>query len=677
MNYNHWVLSKVYRFRRFTRKRYAAFQSMHKQVTIGHVSGRIADLELLKAGKTLLLACAGLLMFPENISAEDAPPDGMVDPTLLQIDEVRVVAERSHFQSEQFRLVSTLSHSEIACLPIQTASDLLNYLPGIDMRERGPSGVQGDLTMRGGTAKQVKILLNGIDITDPQTEHYSMDLPIDASEIERIEILQGTNYSVDAFSGAINIVTYVNPDTLSASTQYSLRGSLRAGEYGLIQPQLSAQVSKGEWHLKASGSYNRSSGYAADTDYKLSNVYLHTGWRGLQFQAGAQMKDAGANAFYTVKYPNQFDQTRTLITSLAYELNRGNWNLQTSAYYRAHFDRFHTYRDNVDLEGQPAPEWYKGPNQTWTHVSGAHLQGSYSNDRNKLTAGIALRDELVGSSSLGNHNRLHLRYFAEDRVYWRSLSVSVGASGIWNSQFGHDWAIGANIGYEPIRNWHLFLNFNRAIRIPTYTDLYYHTATQQADSATRAEKALQLEFATRYQNQHLYVNAAAYYRWGRDIIDWVKEPDPAITLWHSTNHSRVNAAGTEITLGVQGYEWIRRAEVSYSFADVRCDAGDMLSLYALDYLRHKASVRIEHKIWRGFGASWCLRVESRKGEYTATDGSVQAYQPTVLLDGSIFWQNEFLRLSLDARNMTNSRYVDIGGVVQPPHWVSGKIAFKL
>ena len=67
--------------------------------------------------------------------------------------------------------------------------------------------MQMDPSIRGGSAKQVKILLNGIDMTDPQTEHYSMDIPIDALMIERIEVLQGTNYAIDAFSGAINIVT--------------------------------------------------------------------------------------------------------------------------------------------------------------------------------------------------------------------------------------------------------------------------------------------------------------------------------------------------------------------------------------------------------------------------------------------------------------------------------------
>lgn len=673
----HFLKKQSIRFRRFIRQGYAAFNSMHRLVSIGHVGHQIADLEMLKSGKavatTAVALCSAAFLYADEPLLEDA-----FDPTLLQLQEVEVTSNRSQFQSEHFRLVANISQDEIRLMPVKTASDLLKYIPGVDLRERGASGVQSDLSMRGGTGRQVKILLNGVDITDPQTDHYSMDIPVDVQLIERIEVLQGTNYALDAFSGAVNIITKsVVPGQPTDTIGYEIAGSLAAGEYGYINPTLSAHLNKGEWYMNAGASYNRSSGYMDDTDYDIANIFLQTGGKGLDFQVGMQYKDAGANSFYTVKYPNQFDQTRTLISSVGYEHAWGGWALQAKAYYRAHFDRFHSYRNGVDMEGNPAPDWYTGPNLTWTHVSGANLQGSWNNEWSKTTVGLDLRDELIESSSLGNHNRLNLRYFAEERLYWRSLSAAVGASGIYNTQFGNDWALGVNIGYEPLKDLGIFLNFNRAIRIPTYTDLYYRTATQSADENTRPEKALQTELSLRYQYKHLYLNASGFYRWGRDIIDWVKDPSEDVTVWQSTNHSKVDAAGAELTIGLAGYEWLRKVEVNYAFTDVRADAGNMLSLYALDYLRHKAVLLLEHKIYKGFGASWCLRFEQRKGEYTSMTGAVEAYKPVFLLDGSVYWANPTLRVSIDARNMTDTQYVDIGGVVQPQHWVSAKVEFRL
>ncbi len=665
-----FISQRVYRFRRFVGKGYAAFASMHKTVSIGRISGVLTDKEMLKAGRST--AVCGLLLAAGLAYADDTPPD-VGDERDLQIQEVSVVAQQSNFQSESFRLVTNLTADQLKGLPIKTVSDLLKYIPGVDLRERGASGVQSDLTMRGGTGRQVKILLNGVDITDPQTDHYSMDLPVDVLLIDRIEVLQGTNYAIDAFSGAINIIT----KSENEQKPYRVTGELTGGEYGLVHPALAARIQQKSYYINTSASYNRSSGYTDDSDYKMTNAFFQAGGKGLDFQVGAQHKDAGANSFYTVKYPNQYDQTRTLISSLAYAHNWGSWNLAANMYYRGHFDRFHTYRDNVDLEGNPAPAWYKGPNVTWTHTQGGHVESSWHNEWSQSTFGVDVRDELIRSSSLGNHNRVNIRYFAEERFYWDVLTAGVGASGIYNSQFGHDWALGANLGYHPVKDLHLFLNFNRAIRVPTYTDLYYKSATQQADPNTRPEEALQLELSAQYTYEYLYANASGYYRWGRNIIDWVKEKDDAVTVWRSTNHSKVNAAGVEVAVGMQGHEWVKRAEVSYAFADVRADAGAMMSLYALDYLRHKVVLRLEHKIYGGFGATWCARFEQREGSYTSMAGQTENYKPVFLLDGAVYWANKLLRVEVDARNMTNARYVDIGGVVQPQHWVSGKIQFNL
>ena len=110
------------------------------------------------------------------------------------------------------------------------------------------------------------------------------------------------------------------------------------------------------------------------------------------------------------------------------------------------------------------------------------------------------------------------------------------------------------------------------------------------------------------------------------------------------------------------------------FEEIVCEA---MSLYALDYLRHKVVLRLEHKIYGGFGATWCARFEQREGSYTSMAGQTENYKPVFLLDGAVYWANSLLRVEVDARNMTNARYVDIGGVVQPQHWVSGKIQFNL
>ncbi len=660
----------AFRFRRFARKSYAAFNSMHKVVNIGHVSRLICDKELLKSG--ISIAVCTLFLGVNTLYADEESPTEGIDERQLQIAEVSVVAQRSEFHSDIFRLVTTISSDEVTRLPIHTVADILQLAQGVDLRERGASGVQADLSIRGGTQDQIKVYVNGVDLTDPQTGHYSLDLPIDVSLIERIEIMQGTNYGLGAFSGAINIITHSN-----TNTPHHLKAALTVGEYGLLNPSLSTRIRHNDWYINSSLSYNRSSGYADNTDYHIANAFLQTGWKNLNIQVGAQMKDAGANSFYSLTYPNQFDGTRMFFTSVSYTRRWEKCYIETNAYYRTHYDKFELYREGKDADGVAAPSWYTGANIHWTHSAGAHLAAGWNQQYGKTVAGIDVRDEYIKSSNLGEHNRVNIRYFAEQYLYYGNWTANIGAAGIWNSSFGNDWTLGANIGYAFLKGGKVFVNVNRAIRVPTYTDLYYQSKVQLANPNLKPEQALQVELGIKYEGTHWYANASGYYRWGRNIIDWVKPAVDSIVQWNSVNHTRVNAAGAEAAVGVKGYNYLHKVELAYSFTDVNKESGELLSKYALDYLRHKLVLRIEHKIWKGFGASWCLCYQQRHGTYSDRGSNICDYKPVVLLDSKIYWANPSVMIALECQNMTNQLYYDYGGILQPQHWTKLHVEWHL
>ncbi|MCR5533339.1 MAG: TonB-dependent receptor plug domain-containing protein, partial [Paludibacteraceae bacterium] len=126
------------------------------------------------------------------------------------LQEVQVVSQQTEIYSQAYRLVTQISSEAIAAIPATTVADLLMTLPGLDIRTRGASGAQADVSMRGGTFDQVMVLLNGVCVSDAQTGHYAMNIPVPLSAIERIEVLEGAAASLtggNAFCGAINIVT--------------------------------------------------------------------------------------------------------------------------------------------------------------------------------------------------------------------------------------------------------------------------------------------------------------------------------------------------------------------------------------------------------------------------------------------------------------------------------------
>lgn len=74
--------------------------------------------------------------------------------------------------------ITILSRKDIANIPVQTTAELLGYIEGVDLRQRGPNGVQADVQIQGGTFDQVLVLIDGVRLTDPQTGHHMLNLMV-------------------------------------------------------------------------------------------------------------------------------------------------------------------------------------------------------------------------------------------------------------------------------------------------------------------------------------------------------------------------------------------------------------------------------------------------------------------------------------------------------------------
>lgn len=703
------------RFRQFSHKAYAAFCSLHREVTIGRVAAYMTDLEMLKSGKSI--AVSALLLF-SGIAAVEAdegvPKDSVpLEAQQLSLQEVLVVSHKAEVNSEAYRLITQVSQAEIEALPIQTVADILQYLPGVDVRTRGANGAQADISMRGGTFDQVLVLLNGVPLSDFHTGHYALNIPVSTEMIERVEVLQGTSANLHgAFSGAINIVTRNFP-SLQGGDRGRLSLKLTAGMNGLVNPEVAASIQKDEALFNLSAEYSRAEGYYAprptekeatacrNSDFQLANIYFQTRWRGLDVQAGAQWKDAGLGMGYGFGSQDQLDATRTAFASGRYEHRWGAWRLDAQAAYRANYDRYEWHRDQR-LYG----------NFHFAQTASAALSAHYASKIGTTSFGVSVRNENMHSTNLGDTinpdgqvpnvadfpltdvrvldlikggNRFHTNYYAEQTFYYAGLSASIGINGTYNTQFGHHLGGGANIGYEFKKAGTIYVNANRSLRMPTFTDLYYNAGNQLGNRNLKPEEAWLLSVGYKGNLSPTLSSREGgrfswavdwYYRWGKNIIDWVYVPTDTKRPFHAENQQQVNATGLELSLAYRLNEWLRCVSVDYAYTYLDLDLKEAGSRY-LDYLSHKLAIHLEHGIYKGLGASWTVRFQKREGQYNNAEGEVADYQPVWLLDGSVYWQNKYLRVSADCTNMTNSRYYDYGGILQPGAWAKVSIKAKL
>ena len=705
------------RFRQFSHKAYAAFCSLHREVTIGRVAAYMTDLEMLKSGKSIVVSALLLFSGIAAVEADEGVPKDSVplEAQQLSLQEVLVVSHKAEVNSEAYRLITQVSQAEIEALPIQTVADILQYLPGVDVRTRGANGAQADISMRGGTFDQVLVLLNGVPLSDFHTGHYALNIPVSTEMIERVEVLQGTSANLHgAFSGAINIVTKTTPPQPSPQgREHDLTLKLTAGMNGLVNPEVAASIQKDEALFNLSAEYRRAEGYYAprptekeatacrNSDFQLANIYFQTRWRGLDVQAGAQWKDAGLGMGYGFGSQDQFDATRTAFASGRYEHRWGAWRLDAQAAYRANYDRYEWHRDQR-LYG----------NFHFAQTASAALSAHYASKIGTTSFGVSVRNENMHSTNLGDTinpdgqvpnvadfpladvrvldlikggNRFHTNYYAEQTFYYAGLSASIGINGTYNTQFGHHLGGGANIGYEFKKAGTIYVNANRSLRMPTFTDLYYNAGNQLGNRNLKPEEAWLLSVGYKGNLSPTLSSREGgrfswavdwYYRWGKNIIDWVYVPTDTKRPFHAENQQQVNATGLELSLAYRLNEWLRCVSVDYAYTYLDLDLKEAGSRY-LDYLSHKLAIHLEHGIYKGLGASWTVRFQKREGQYNNAEGEVADYQPVWLLDGSVYWQNKYLRVSADCTNMTNSRYYDYGGILQPGAWAKVSIKAKL
>lgn len=107
--------------------------------------------------------------------------------------------------------VTVITSKEIEAQQRRTLPDVLKSVPGLNVVQTGGPGGQTSIFMRGTNSNHTKVLIDGIDVSDPSTPNRSFDYgQMLAMDIDRVEILRGPQsglYGADALGGVILIYT--------------------------------------------------------------------------------------------------------------------------------------------------------------------------------------------------------------------------------------------------------------------------------------------------------------------------------------------------------------------------------------------------------------------------------------------------------------------------------------
>ena len=188
---------------------------------------------------------------------------------------------------------------------------------------------------------------------------------------------------------------------------------------------------------------------------------------------------------------------------------------------------------------------------------------------------------------------------------------------------------------------------------------------QTGDLSLRPEKNSTFKIGSRYRRTGFEATLMGFYSHGTDIIDWVYDT-PDTRKYHAMNIGRLDNMGysADAVFNIQELlptAFVTRVKVGYAFIHQshETDRDIYGSLYALEYLRHKATLQLDHRIWQRLSASWAVRWQERMNHYT----------PYTKVDVKLQWTAPTYSLYVKADNITCHRYYDLGSVLQPGIWV--------
>ena len=665
-------------FSHWTRKSYAIFQSLNKQIRISSLS--IA----LLVGFSVNNGFAQEVVVPSNSEEE------------YDLDTLEVLSELTP------ELATTLSRSvqviDVASLrnsSSQSLQDVLINYSQVDLRQRGNNDIQSDMSIRGSTFDQVQVLFNGFDITDPQTGHHSLNISISKSQISSVQLLSGSGSRVlgpNAYAGAVNILTCKPKKT-------AFDYDLLFGDFGLVDISLSFTYRKNKVGHYIAGNFSQSNGYIDNTDFKKYSLFYNGIYNSkrkeLSWFTAYSDKAFGANSFYTPKYPNQYEQLRNVFVGVRLKTN-GKISTSNQLHYRANIDRFELFRDGI----QAAP-WYSHHNYHFTQVLQYTGKAWMWSDFGKSTVTANVRSEGIFSNVLGiamtdtisglfDNDAYYTKTdqrtyytFAFEQVYsWKKMKIAGGLMYYFlpNNENIDGIYPGIDLSYDFSKKWKVFASANTGMRLPTFTDMYYNGPSNIGNSDLQAESQVSYEIGSNFKSKLYDFSASIFINDASNSIDWVRKSDTV--KWQPINITNVLSYGADLSLTIypsrmndSKFNWINYVSFKYSFIDKETSSAEYMSHYVMDYLKNKFVVNLNHKIYKSISIDYLLHYHQRVGQYLHYDTQTQLetpkdYNPYTLLDIQLNWQIKQLHFYANISNIFNVEYQDYGNVKQPGRWFS-------
>ncbi len=459
-----------------------------------------------------------------------------------------------------------LKEENLCEFPSTSLESILDYFSSLDLRERGSFGIQTDLSIRGSIFEDNKVLIEGVEVNDPQTGHFSLELPFPQEALEDLELNPNTN--------EVNF-------RLKKPQEHFLHYKFFSGRHSLLGNSFSAGFfyNKVKNSLYLTQAKSKGDG-RQDTDFNLYNICWISSYRDeaqeVNFLYSFLKKDFGADGFYASPFYREEEEHITQNFSyLSYLVKRDRFNFKLTPYFRRHFDKFILDRHN--------PSFYT--NYHTTYIYGVDF-GFIPKSR-VFSLDMGLRTEKIDSTNLGEHKRERLLFSGRLLPQKIGRFLLEGSLSLINYS---DWdfleKIYFSLGYFLKEGLSLDFSFSKFYRIPSFTELFYLSPANKGNPDLKVQNTKSWELALNLQKEVYRFKVGAFLKYQDDSIDWVK--DNYFLPWEAKNVGKRETRGWEADLRFLFRERIlQEIGLSYTYLDLENKFSYSYSKYLFNYLRHK------------------------------------------------------------------------------------------
>lgn len=504
------------------------------------------------------------------------------------------------------------------------------------------SGAQYDFSLNGGSFEQVKILLNGIPINDPQTGHHNCNLVLSNEDIDYIEITKMDNFTKfgnTAFSGVINII----PKTYSKTRLGFLYGSFNTTKISLNLPFSCSYLSL---------EVLNSDGFRENTDYNSFNIFYYSKFKDSTFTAGFLEKKFGAQDFYTPPSTRkEYEHTKTLLFSFSKKF----FMLDTDLFFRSGYDFYTTNRDNPQVYSNYHNSYLYGVNlKTETFYNNVTIQ--------PILEFLTKQLDSKGFSSLFPWYGMGKFFDYEFRCgsnfmfnFNKNFQLETTLSGSYYSRYQFIPQFGGTLKYFPAESTKFFVSVSQVHRVPSYTELYYWDPSHQGSEELKVEKTFMSKAGFEQNfNKLLNISISGFKYEPFDIIDWVRTKNTS--KWYVTNITKAQVYGCNLSLKLNYKNFV--SNIFYTFTEKYFDVDENKELkYVDNYPKHNLSMNFSLLKFFGFELSFFNNYR-----YLTKTQPKEVLLSSVVLSRTI----KSFEVKTSIENLFNIKYEELPGVEAPP-----------